>query len=361
MNIIIVDIGNSKVKCNAIKVNPTTKYGNRFELLYSESKPTPRKDPYDLINTVRDLIRIVNTFTPPIDVGMITAFGDAFIHYRQGERFPYYVFADEPADKGIPYAYSLSGFPTDIELSSVRALKSKHNAEWANMFSPNNWVANQLTEKPDKNPENAWDITQSSITGIYNLWKDKWIHTGFTSPPPPPIPSQKIIGHIEDIPFMAGGLDNAFVDSEDSDPYIVAGTWLVIGNVFEAHDSKAFTTDRKNTVRWLISGNRNYHAQVVRKVNNPITEVEKKQIIADLLLLGLDTYLEDDKDGFTQRITPRVKVFGGYGEALAEDLQALTRKFRFSTVGGAQQTELYQHQMSALFASNHYWKGYENQ
>ena len=229
------------------------------------------------------------------------------------------------------------------------------------MYAPNNWVAYQLCGKPSNDPWNAWDITQASVSGLFNLQSQKWIHSAIYNPKTknyekgivPPIPSNKKVGRIEGIPFLAGGLDNAFVDTEDTDPYIVAGTWLVIGRVFDKYDTKEFSGEaRKNTVRWLISGNRNYHAQVVRKVSNPITRSEQKQIIDDLLLLGLDSYLEKDKDGFTQRINPRVKVFGGYGEELAEDLQALTHSFRFSTVGGAQQTELYQHQMSALFAYN---------
>lgn len=352
MNILIIDVGNSKTKCYVFDVEPRRKYADTCQIVYENSVPTPREDPNDLIETVRDLIQSMKSCAPPIDVGMITAFGDAFIHYRHGEH-PYYVFADEAADPGIPYAYSISGFPMDIQLSSIRALKAKHNASWADMFSPNGWVANQLTENPDKNPKNAWDLTQASISGIYNLFKDQWIHTGFTAPPPTPIPSQTIIGHIDEIPFLAGGLDNAFVDTDDTDPYIVAGTWLVLGRAFSKYDASEFTSDRRKTVRWLISGNGNYHAQIVRRVSNPITESETARILDDLAMLGVSSYI-DEKQRFSQRVQPRVKVFGGYGEELAISLQDMTYNLRFSTVGPSERTDLYQHQMSALYVHNHW-------
>ena len=126
---------------------------------------------------------------------------------------------------------------------------------------------------------------------------------------------------------LAGGLDNAFVDTQDMNPYIVAGTWLVLGVPFdETYHSALFTNNRRNnTVRWLISGNSKYHAQVVRKVSNPITEAEKKQILIDFEILGLESRLEKDEDGVTHSVlNPRVKVFGGYGEELADALQEMS-------------------------------------
>lgn len=355
MNILILDIGNSKTKCYIIRVRENLRYANPFECLYAASEKTPREHPYDLIALSRNMIKEALA-SEVAQVGMITAFGDAFIHYKQGEH-PYYVFADEPADKGIPYAYSLTGFPLDIQLTSVRALKSKHNAEWQHMYSPNGWVAMNLSEKPDKNPRNAWDITQASVTGCFNLQKRKWIHTGFTRfPSPPPIPSHKVIGTIEGIPFLAGGMDNAFCDTEDKNPFIVAGTWLVISVCFGNYNPDYFTEKRRNIVRWLISGNNKLYAQIVRKVSNPITEADQEQILDDLMLLGQSSYLMKDEDGFTQRIKPRIKIFGGYGEALAESLQPMTHKYHFYTAGPAQEPELYQHYMSALFVHNHYRK-----
>ena len=154
--------------------------------------------------------------------------------------------------------------------------------------------------------------------------------------------------------MLAGGMDNAFVDTEDEDPYIVAGTWLVISVCFGNYNPDYFTEKRRNIVRWLISGNNKLHAQVVRKVSNPITEAEQAQILDDLLLLGQDSYLMKDEEGFTQRIKPRIKIFGGYGEALAESLQPMTHKYHFYTVDPRDVPGVYQHYMSALFAQNHY-------
>ena len=165
-NVLILDIGNSKTKCYIIEIKDSEKSPYAFRplrTLWQAQAPTPRENPNDLIVLSRNMIKeaLVNSSA---EVGMITSFGDAFIHYKQGET-PYYVFADDPADRGIPYAYSLTGFPLDIQLSSVRALKAKHNAEWAHMYSPNGWVAMNLSEKPDNNPQNAWDRSEERRVG----------------------------------------------------------------------------------------------------------------------------------------------------------------------------------------------------
>ena len=368
--VLIVDVGNSKTKCYVFDVNPTRRYYEPINCLHEESMPTPRQHPYDLVDTCSILIRKALR-TETVDVGMVTAFGDAFIHYdKSAKKPPYFVFADEPADDLPEFAYNINGWPRNFQLSSVRALQHKHKSAWQNMYSPNTWITSQLCGKESDDPWNAWDITQASISGLFDLKNQKWIYSPVFDPNlkrykggiVPPIQSHKQVGRFDGITFLAGGLDNAFVDTQDMNPYIVAGTWLVLGVPFdENYDATEFTDNRlNNTVRWLISGNSKYHAQVVRKVSNPITQAERKQILIDFEILGLESRLEKDEDGFTQRIKPRVKVFGGYGEALADALQEMSRNIDFYTVGPNERTDLYQHQMSALFVHNHYrrkeWK-----
>lgn len=362
--VLIVDVGNSKTKCYVFDVNPTRKYYDPINCLHEDVVPTPRQHPYDLVDTCSILIRKALR-AESVDVGMVTAFGDAFIHYdKSAKKPPYFVFADEPADDLPEFAYNINGWPRNFQLSSVRALQYKHKSAWQNMYSPNTWITSQLCGKESDDPWNAWDITQASISGLFDLKNQKWIYSPVFDPNAkrykggivPPIASHKQVGRFDGITFLAGGLDNAFVDTQDMNPYIVAGTWLVLGVPFdENYDATEFTDNRlNNTVRWLISGNGNYHAQVVRKVSNPITEAEKKQILIDFEILGLESRLEEDEDGFTQRVKPRVKVFGGYGEELADALQEMSRNIDFYTVGPNERTDLYQHQMSALFVHNHY-------
>ena len=335
MNILIIDIGNSKTKCYVFGV-ASRKYTERCQLLYEDSRPTPRKHPWDLSDIVRGLIfRALKEV--PAELGMVTAYGDAFVHRKceKGElrEIPYFVQADEPAPDVMAHGYHINGFPRDGQLTGIRALKAKHEAIWQDMHSINGWILYELSER---NFDNRWDITQASISGLFNLKEQRWIHEepGIQKH----VPSSRCVGMIQGVPFLAGGLDNGFVDTVDGRPYVIAGTWLVLGNVFDGYDVSEFTDARRRVARWVISGNGKYHAQVVRRVSNPITDLERQQVLDDLRMLGAG------KD---------VKVFGGYGAELADTLRKIaTEDFRFSTVGPSGRSDLYQHQMSALYAYN---------
>ena len=97
------------VKQNAMCLmsNPTRKYYEPINCLHEDAVPTPRQHPYDLVDICSTLIRKA-LGTETVDVGMVTAFGDAFIHYDKSARKPpYFVFADEPADDLPEFAYNI--------------------------------------------------------------------------------------------------------------------------------------------------------------------------------------------------------------------------------------------------------------
>ena len=350
-NILILDIGNSKTKCYIFDIDVTRKYYQTCDCIYEKSVATPRKHPWDLLDTCRDLlIKAIDTCAP--DAGMVTAFGDAFI-LKSKKRS---AFADEPAPQLLEYAYHIDGWPRDIQLSGIRALKTKHQSQWEDMYSPNGWVTSQLCGKPNDDPWHAWDITQASVSGCFNLQSQKWIDIDTTTPKdmvqqkyqyshhkhpyyknaPNIIPSSKKVGTFQGMPLLAGGMDNAFVDTSNPDPYIVAGTWLVIGCLAKTDKKgkpckKEWTQKRRDAgVRWLISGNGNYHKQIVRKVSNPITEDEMQQALKDLEVLGVEPTLTGNRPESKKWFTPaRVRVFGGYAQMLADDLTDQTRNFHF--------------------------------
>ena len=300
---------------------------------------------------------------------MVTAFGDAFVLNSKRQ----FVHADEPAAQPIEYAYHINGWPRNIQLTSVRALKKKHACEWADMHSINGWVTSQLCGKPNDDPWHAWDITQASISGCYCLQTQKWVcekeqrsgkrfDSQYTAAPNI-IPSSKVVGTFEGVPLLAGGLDNAFVDTTNPDPYIVAGTWLVIGCQAKTDEKgktrvSEWTEERRDAgVRWLISGNNKYHKQIVKKVSNPITEEEMQQALKDLELLGVEpsyTKRSSSKSKSKGWFTPaRVRILGGYAETLATDLTKRTHRFHFYTPGQTpHRPDLYQHEQSAMFVYN---------
>ena len=370
-NILILDIGNSKTKCYIFDIDVTRKYYQTCDCIYEKSIATPRNHPWDLLDTCRDLlIKAIDTCAP--DAGMVTAYGDAFV--LKSKRC--FVQADEPAPALIEYPYFIDGWPRDSQLTGIRALKAKHQCEWKDMYSINGWVTSQLCHKEADDPWHAWDITQASLSGCYNLQTQKWIDEKERSRKrrfdavylnaPNIIPSSKKVGNFEGVPILAGGLDNAFVDTTNPDPYIVAGTWLVIGTVAET-DNKGktlrseWTGKRRNAgVRWLISGNGNYHKQIVRKVSNPITEAEMQQILTDLETLGVQpSYSEAQYPNIKGAFVPaRVRVLGGYAETLIDALVEKTYRFSFYTAGQTpHRPELYQHEQSAQFVYNCLAKG----
>ena len=362
MKVLILDIGNSKTKCYVFGVDPNRKYYQNIDILHEQVRLTPRKHPYDLRDTCRSMLtNAICEFSP--DVGMVTAYGDAFVLKSKRQ----FAQADEPAPplENTP-DYHINGWPNNIQLTGVHLLKHKHASKWADMHSINGFVVSELCGKQGDDPWHAWDLTQASISACFNIQTQKWIiedanksskekkWTPQYQGAPNIIPSSKKIGYFQGMPILAGGLDNAFVDTDNTDPYIIAGTWLVMGAV--AKTTKAglplraeFTNARKQGgVRWLISGNGNYVKQIVKKVSNPITDEEMDQALKDLKLLGVEPGKE--RSYFKPA---RVRVLGGYGQELAENLVERTNSYDFYTPSSMpMRSDLYQHECSAMFVYN---------
>ena len=335
-NILILDVGNSNTKCFIYQVDRINQVprGVDYEAtpIYEDRERTNRGHPWDLIDTCRVLLsRAIKAHAPKY--GMLTAFGDAFVYYdpNQNNR-PRFVFADEPVpdditdpaplirgDKGGLSDYETAGFPTgNIEITGVRALRAKHKAAWKAIVPVNVFLGAELGFR--KEAWRNWDITQASATGDYNIPNGEWVSDGI-----PVCQPYDEIGTFKDnpiavrtppafqaMPLLAGGLDNAFLDTTEQTPYIVAGTWLVVSTI---HDEfRPTETQRQHGVRWFISGNGRYLAQTVRRSERPLTDQRVHDIFSDFQAMGLN-------GGDYQKI----RVTGAYAKELTAKLN------RFST------------------------------
>lgn len=360
MKVLVLDIGNSKTKCFVFDIDVSRKYYQQIDCIHEDWVQTPRGHPWDLTDVCRVLMsQAIGAYQP--DAAMITSFGDAFV-LRSKRQF---VHADEPADP-IQGKYHRDGWPENIQITGIRALRAKHAAQWSDMHTINGWVAKELCHRAGDDPHHAWDQTHASVSGCYDLRKQKWLYEDA----PVVIPSHKVVGKFEGVPILAGGMDNGFLDTANEDPYIIAGTWLVMGAKAktDAH-GKVLRSEWSNTfsaqgVRWIITGNGNYHKQFVKKVSNPITTHEIDQIFTDLEVLGVypSWTRNDPNTGGEIRVkkgegwwTPApVRVLGGYGEFLVKKLCEISNKFRFYTCSQTpSRSELYQQECSALFVYKH--------
>ena len=371
MNVSILDIGNSKTKAYVFDIDMNRKYYQVVDCVWADQVATPRYNPMDLLDTCREFLTECSQVYK-CEAGIVTSFGDGFILKSKNQ----YVFADEPAPSKPEYAYHVDGWPRNIQLSSIRALKAKHESDWGDMHSINGWVTSHLCGEPNDNPWHAWDITQASVSGLLNLQTQKWIDdapTGremyqdsrythlYNKKAPSIIPSSKIVGQFDGMPLLAGGMDNAFIDTTNPDPYVIAGTWLVIGALAKTDEDGEVLKDewtneaREAGVRWLISGNGNYHKQIVRKVSDPITDEETDRILEDLKVVGVEpshteTHFRVSKGWFQPA---RVRVFGGYGGQLAETLTEKTRRYHFYAPSQTpMRPDLYQHEQTAQYVYN---------
>lgn len=325
-NILILDVGNSNTKCFIYQVDRIdgVPRGVDYEAtrIYEDQERTNRGHPWDLVDTCRCLLaRAIKAHAPKY--GMLTAFGDAFVYYdpNQNKR-PRFVFADEPVpdditdDPGIDY--ETAGFPTGtIEITGVRALRAKHKAAWESIVPVNVFLATELCRKE---AWRNWDITQASATGDYNISNGDWVSDGI-----PVCQPDDEIGIFKDHPIavrtapafqemtlLAGGVNNAFLDTTEQTPCIVAGTWLVVCTI---HDEfRPTEAQRQHGVRWFISGNGRYLAQTIRRSVKPISVELPEQIFGDLQTMGIG-------GGDYQKI----RITGAYAKELTAKLN------RFST------------------------------
>ena len=353
MKVLILDVGNSKCKAYVFDIHLQAIYADKAQCVYETTRPTPRNHPTELINTCRTLVsNAIGDYSP--DVGMVTTFGDAFIDIKP--KHHKFVFADEPAPHLPPYAYTRTGFAEGTQLTSIRRLRQKYKGtKYHHILPPNLYVATQLTGNKGWK---QWDWVQASVSGEYDLVKNQWIVEDVL----PVCPPYRVIGYFEGMPLLAGGMDNAFINNEAMQPYVIAGTWLVLGQSFKAFSPTV--EQEKAGVRWVLDGNRRYNAQRVRKVSNPITDGEVSQIIDDLRLTGVvptktqkhvTASWRGKRENFEYRWSENaVRVFGGYAAELIEKLINLNSDYVFSLVGPPDRSDLYQHQQSALYVARNY-------
>ena len=283
MRVLVLDIGNSNMKCAVFSTD-----GKSSDPVATEVLETSRGLPWDMVDKARNMIMRATAYEP--DIGIVTAFGDAFIDIAHP--VPRYVFADEPAVRYVG-GYEFTGLPAGMEITGIRSLRKKHHLAWTNILPVNMFVLNQLT---DASEPHQWDRTQASVSGEYHLLNDDWVEPGHTML----CDSSDIVTRFKGLPLCAGGLDNAFIDIDDMSPYVIAGTWRVIGAV--APDNEIFTHEhRRHFVRGLRSATGKLHLQTVRRSQ----QAEIPAVLADLDAVGANP--------------GRVRFMGGYGDELAVD------------------------------------------
>ena len=286
MRVLVVDIGNSNMKCAVFLID-----GQSAVPVVTEVLETSRGNPWDMVDKARNMITRATAYEP--DIGIVTAFGDAFIDISG--KVPRYVFADEPAVRYVG-GYEFTGLPAGMAITGIRSLRKKHHLEWTDILPVNMFVLNQLT---DASEPHLWDKTQASVSGEYHLLNDNWVESGSAMLCEP----STVVTRFNGLPLCAGGLDNAFIDIDDTSPYVIAGTWRVVGAV--APDSKGVFTEeqQRRDIRGLRSATGRLHLQTVRRsVKGDTTAVDA--VIADLEAVG------------AQR-GDRVRFLGGYGAELA--------------------------------------------
>ena len=317
-NVLVLDIGNSYTKCHVLHVGRIYKkpYG-KFSTtqLYEERQKTNRGHPWDLVDTCKNMLtRAIKAHAPKY--GVFTAFGDAFVYYDPNDNNrPRFVFADESVPDDLKYEldieYQTVGFPTgNIEITGVRALRAKHKAEWKCIVPVNVALARELGGNANWW---AWDTTQASATGEYNLKAREW----FNKDGIPDCCPHDEVGMFKGMSILAGGLDNAFMDTTEQTPYIVAGTWLVVSTIHNKFQMPT-ETQRKHGIRWFVSGNGRYLAQTVRRSMRPISPELPEQILSDLQAMGLG-------GGEYQKI----RVIGAYSQELCEKLHRVATEYYF--------------------------------
>ena len=314
MKILVLDIGNSKTKCYVFEVdNP---YGlpipKEVNLLDESYQDTNRGHPWDMADDIRVMLNtaIAENGTP--DYGIITAFGDAFVHYDPANNGrPRFVFADEFAPLPSESLYHQAGFPEgNIEITGVRALRLKHLADWKDILPVNVAMGRELGG-------NAcwwhWDLTQASATGAYHQTIREWLDNNSLSV----CQSHSEIGIFKNMPLLAGGMDNAFLDTSEQTPYIVAGTWLVVSTIHDTFEPTE--TRRKHGIRWFISANGRYLAQTVRRSARPLTDEWVHQVFSDFQAMGIggESY-------------QKIRVFGAYSKDLCRKLNEIAPANHFS-------------------------------
>lgn len=337
--ILVVNIGNSFTKCFIYEVSRNDLGNIRADEIHQEKKVTPRGSPYDLRDRVRNLVYDASEAHHP-DCGIITAFGDAFIHFDPKENCrPQFVFADEEIGPRGQLFYEKCGFPDSdyIGIKSVHSLRFAKQSEWIDMVPVNAYIASELTNPSPMEcsrdhvfaSKRNWDITQASATGDYDFTKQNWIWPGYPRNKPLPIyDSHEVFGTLEckkmlpndpdrfpSYPLMIGGLDNAFLDTTEQTPYIVAGTWLVVSAIMDTFEPTYVRGH--HGVRWLLSGNRRYLAQTVRKITNVSVE-DVEHIFRSLQTLGL---------GGDQH--QKIRVLGGWSRELIKHLRDYTIQHHF--------------------------------
>ena len=137
MKILILDVGNSKCKVYVFDMHLQAIYADKAQCIYEITRPTPRSSPTELIDTCRTLVsNAIGACSP--DVGMVTAFGDAFIDIKfEHHQFVHkFVFADEPAPDLPPYAYARTGFAEGTQLTSIRRLRKETQGTILSYLTP---------------------------------------------------------------------------------------------------------------------------------------------------------------------------------------------------------------------------------
>ena len=216
--------------------------------VYTDALATWLTDPDGYIaDIVSMLYRALDADANPIDVGIVTSFGDAYIHRTDTGDVPVQGRNGQRGSHGDDYAhiYDLTGTPAGLARPSVQDIRMTHGMPpWEEIVPVSTYVLSRLLERSELR---VWDFTHASFTGAYNLEADKSLDAG-----PLEIASPwKWMGNYEGIPFLLGGMHTAFVNVPEGAAYLDTDVWWTCGRVYEAFTEELATRENyAQGIRW---------------------------------------------------------------------------------------------------------------
>lgn len=147
-----------------------------------------------------------------------------------------------------------------------------------------------------------WDLTHASNSGMWDQVKGEWltseykdiIHQEVVSP-------STVVGEIGGTPVLVGGHDALFCCSNESQPFVITGTWT-IASLPQAHFQP--DPDAETHVRWLRDANGCLHKQI---------NLKTPEVLTDKIF--------DKVSGFLMLTTQHVAVAGAFAQQMSNLLE----------------------------------------
>ena len=270
-----------------------TVQGESVQAVYRQSIATSLTRPRAFIHIVEMLlVSTLHADSNPVDVAIITSYGDAYIHMSDAGHE--HVYSAPRRSKAYPQetasGYAVHGTPADLPRLAIRELMAHHGHQWDKMLPISRYVSLALVQQAGNG---LWDDMHASHTGRYNLQKRHPLESG-----PQTLHPGSAIGVFEQVPFIAGGRHSAFYDFHSEIAYVDTDADWTAGRIFPAFTADLATqANYDRCVRWSLTAYGRAHAERTFMPQN-----DSKFTVEDAVN-GLQQLLEGAEQ-------PTVMVFG---------------------------------------------------